>query len=165
MVKIGKKYGVINWEEIRAEYIGGGISQRKLADKYGLSHSLLMMRANREHWKQDKDQVIIKAKAKVEQKAVMAIASNAEIVARIKQKLLLRLEREIDEMPVSNGSETRNSIIDKTDGKKIKESSRAYKLRDFTSALRDLTDDNMNPNDTDNELLRSLLELERRAST
>lgn len=32
----------IDWNAIRAEYIGGGISQRKLAKKYGVSDTTLI---------------------------------------------------------------------------------------------------------------------------
>lgn len=160
MITIGNEHRVINWDVIHAEYIGGGISQRKLADKYGISRSMLMMKANRDGWKEDRDRVQAKARAKTEQKAIDSIASNAERVARIKTKLLIRLEKEIDNMPEDIGSESRQTDINKSKTK-IKESSRAYKLRDFTSALRDLTDETMNPNDSDNELLRSLLEIER----
>lgn len=151
---------MVNWEIIRAEYLGGGISQRKLADKYGISHSMLMMKANRDGWKEARDKVQAKAKARTEQKAIESIASNAEIYSRIKRKLLIRLEKEIDNMPEDIGSESRQTDINKSKSK-INERSKAYKLRDFTSALRDLSDESMNPNDSDNELLRSLLELER----
>ena len=43
---------VIDWNPIRAEYIGGGISQRKLAKKYNLSETTLMKKANAEGWHQ-----------------------------------------------------------------------------------------------------------------
>ena len=47
----------VDWNAIRAEYIGGGISQRKLAKKYGLSEAALMQKANREGWRKDRDEM------------------------------------------------------------------------------------------------------------
>ena len=39
-----------NWKKIKAEYIRGGISQQKLADKYGVSLSTIERRAQLEKW-------------------------------------------------------------------------------------------------------------------
>lgn len=154
-----------DWNSIRAEYIGGGISQRKLAAKYGVSPDVLMQKANREHWKQDRDKAFSRGIAKSQQKAADAISSNAEIAARIKSKLLRKLEREIDALPDSVGSETRNSVVEKsTDRNKsvIKEAVKAYKLRDLAAAYKDLTADMISTETAGSELLQSLMELERR---
>ena len=39
-----------DWAKIRAEYITGGISQRKLAAKYNVSETTLMKKAAAENW-------------------------------------------------------------------------------------------------------------------
>mgnify|MGYP002623825124 CR=1 FL=1 len=39
-----------NWRKIKAEYVRGGISQQKLADKYGVSISTIERRARLEKW-------------------------------------------------------------------------------------------------------------------
>lgn len=39
-----------NWKKIKGEYIRGGISQQKLADKYGVSISTIERRARLEKW-------------------------------------------------------------------------------------------------------------------
>lgn len=156
----------VNWDAIRAEYIGGGISQRKLAKKHGVSDCTLLMRANREHWAQDREKALNKAKTRIEQKAVQAIASNAEIAARIKSKLLRRLEREIDALPEKIGSELINTIVEYGKSEKgnrtRKESSQAHKLRDLTAAYKDLTDGMLMADESGNDLLQSLMDLERR---
>ena len=46
----------INWNAIRAEYIGGGISQRKLAEQYGVAYSTLSNRATNERWNEKREQ-------------------------------------------------------------------------------------------------------------
>ena len=156
-----------DWNAIKAEYISSNISQRNLAAKYGVSADTLMQKANREHWKQERDKTISKGIARAQQKAAATISSNAEVAARIKSKLLRKLEREIDALPDMIGSETRNSVVEKSTGKGkslLKEATKAYKLRDLAAAYRDLTADMQIADNSANPLLQSLLELERRAA-
>ena len=164
-----EKTNTINWDAIRAEYIGGGISQRKLADKHGVNADILMQRANREHWKQDRDKAVSKALAKTQQKAADAICDNVTIAARIRTKLLHRLEKEVDKLPEQIGSETINSIVEygknKQGNRQRKEVSHGYKLKDLAAAYKDLTSDLVQTEESGNELLQSLLELERRSGS
>ena len=89
----------MNWRKIKAEYIAGGISQRKLAEKYGVSASNLMRRANREGWNKKRETAESKAMAKTEQKTAEAVADNAVLLERIKTKLLQRLDEMVDTFP------------------------------------------------------------------
>ena len=156
----------IDWNAIRAEYIGGDISQRDLAQKHGVKVDQLLRRANKEHWFKDREQARSKSAIKAQQKTAEVNADRAVVASRIKLKLLLRLEKEIDALPDLIGSESRKSTVEKTiDIKKdkknpkavINKSTKAYKLKDLTSALKDLTDD-MTLNDTSgNELLQRYL--------
>ena len=164
-----------DWNAIKAEYICGNSSQRELAEKYGVSPAYLMKRANKEHWKQDRDKAVKKGFEKGQQKAADAIADNATIAARIRTKLLRKLEKEIDALPELIGSETRNTILENEyltneKGKaignkpsKAKEVSKSFKLRDLTAAFKDLTADMVTTETAGNELLQSLMELERRS--
>ena len=155
-----------DWNTIRAEYIGGNISQRDLAKKHGVPIDTLLKRANKEHWKDERDNAYNKSAMKAQQKVANVSSNNAEIAARIKGKLLRRLEREIDALPESIGSETRNSVIEKESGKgkhTMKEATKAFKLRDLTAAYKDLTEDMMMADTSGNELLQSLMDLERRS--
>lgn len=157
---------VIDWAPIRAEYIGGGISQRKIADKYNVSVNALFKKANREKWKELRDQADSKGTELAQQKIAEVKADNSTIAARIKTKLLIRLEKEIDRLPESIGSESINTEVEygKNDkgAKMRKEASKSYKLRDLTAAYKDLTDDMTLADNSGNELLQSLLDLERR---
>ncbi|MBO6092535.1 MAG: hypothetical protein J6P40_02755 [Oscillospiraceae bacterium] len=142
-----------NWDAIRAEYIGGGISQRKLAQKWNVSPGALMDKANREHWKQDRDDVQSNALARTKQKAAAAISDNATIVEDIKRNLLLRLKR-IEEKYPMDATEVRTRVGNST---------AIYRIRDLTAAYRDITE-GMQMNDfRSNELLQSLIDLERGA--
>lgn len=100
----------VNWRKIKAEYIAGGISQRKLAEKYGVNRNLLMRIAQREKWKAKRDQVEAKAIERVEQKTAEEVADNAVTLQRIKAKLLKRVETMIDGFPDTNAAEMRERI-------------------------------------------------------
>ena len=97
----------VSWRKIKAEYIAGGISQRKLAEKYGVNRSLLMRIAQREKWKDKRDEVETKALEAVEQKTAEEVADNAVMLQRIKAKLLKKLDGMIDAYPDRNVAEMR----------------------------------------------------------
>lgn len=47
---MANKANAPNWKKIKAEYIKGGISQQKLADKYGIPYGTLHRRVLLEGW-------------------------------------------------------------------------------------------------------------------
>lgn len=142
----------IDWNIIRAEYIGGGISQRKLAKKYGVSETTLMKKANAEGWHKLREKAESKSTAQAQQKTAEAAADNAVIAADIKKRLLMRLSRIEQKYPFDateiRTREGKNTVI--------------FKIRDLTAAFRELTEDITGASDN-NELLQSLLDIERRA--
>ncbi len=123
----------MNWRKIKAEYIAGGISQRALAEKYGVNRNLLMRIAQREKWKDKRDKAEAKALERVEQKTADTVADNAVVLQRIKAKLLNRVESMIDNFPDTNAVEKRE---------KIGNVDYIYRLKDLAavySALEDKT--------------------------
>ena len=120
----------VNWNAIRAEYIGGGISQRKLAEKHGVSADVLMQKANREGWKKDRDKAISKGIAKIQQKSADKIADNATIAADIRKSLLLRLQRIEQKYPM-DATEVRTRKGDNTE---------IFRIRDLTAAYKDIAE-------------------------
>ena len=165
MVIIEKGHKRIDWNAVHAEYIGGGISQRKLAAKYSVTYPALRARADAEGWVEEREEAKRRMIAEASRKTAAVASSNAEIAARIKSKLLRKLEKEIDALPDSVGSETRNSVVEKTGEKGksiIKEAAKAYKLRDLAAAYKDLTAD-MAPGETaGSDLMREFVEASRR---
>ena len=162
----------VNWVQIKAEYIAG-TCQRVLAEKYGVSRSAISNRSRLEKWTQQRE----KTKAKIEQevskkiveKTADAAAENAAIAARIKAKLLKRLEKEIDALPKKIGSEYQSSET-KNEYKmelltKAKTSALKYKMKDLTAAYKDLTEDMTAAVTQTNDLLQSLMDLERKAES
>lgn len=134
---------------IRAEYIGGGISQRELAKKYGVSAGVLMNKANAEGWKKQRDDAESKALAKSVQKAANAVADNATIAAEIQREMLMRLKHTVEKFPL-DATEVRQQ----KDGKTI-----VFKLRDLAATYKDLTEGMPKGEGADMEDLNPLVEL------
>ena len=55
----------MDWKKLRAEYIKGGTSYRKLADKYDVSFHTLRKQAAKENWKALRDEVATKTVTKI----------------------------------------------------------------------------------------------------
>lgn len=86
-----------DWRKIKAEYIRGGVSYRKLSEKYGVSFSTLRKVASKEKWTDLRN----KAEAKRDSKIVESIASQeakrVDKVNSIADKLLARIEMCVDD--------------------------------------------------------------------
>ena len=80
-----------DWSAIRAEYIAGGISLRKLAEKHGVSFNTLKYRAKVERWKGDADTVYHKVTTHLPQKIVVNVVKNAADLATKKDTLAREL--------------------------------------------------------------------------
>lgn len=152
----------LDWAAIRAEYIGGGISLRALAEKYDVSMTVVGKRARQEKWTKLRKEAFEQSAKKAIQKASSVASDNALIAQRIKHKLLSRLEKEIDNLPETIGTErffeTEKREMD--GGRKV--NGMRYKLSDLTQSYKALTGDmpEMNAADTieDDPLTQSLKE-------
>ena len=128
----------VDWNAIRAEYIGGGISQRQLAKKYGVTPGALMQKANREHWQQDKEETVSMALAASKQSTAEAVADNATRAERCRSLLYELIEA--------------HAISMKNNGKV-----RPCDIKHLSGALKDLQTDE--PKQVDIEDLSPLVEL------
>lgn len=54
-----------DWAKIKAEYIRGGISTRKLAEKHGVSYAMVNKHCRNEGWVQLREQKVSKATARL----------------------------------------------------------------------------------------------------
>ncbi len=131
MIDIEEDNKRIDWHAIYAEYIGGGISQRKLAAKHGIPVDILLKKANREHWKADREKTSNKAAMKAQQKVAVAVVDNATIAEDLKKRLLLRLQRIEKAFPM-DATEVRSKVGNHT---------AIFRIRDLTAAYKDLTED------------------------
>lgn len=151
-----------DWNAIKAEYIGGGISQRALAKKHGIPERTLLARANKEKWNDSRKSACNKSVMQAEQKVANVTSDNAAIAQRIKQKLLKRLEKEIDELPEHLGSETYSEVVAKDKKGNRTTKGRRYRLNDLAQSYKtlvgDLPDIDINDSVEDDPLTKSLKE-------
>ena len=140
----------MSWRKIKAEYIAGGISQRALAEKYGVPWGTLRKRANLEGWNAKRKSAEKKAEQKVEQKTAEVVADNAVTLERIKTKLLGKLEGMVDAYPDKNVAELRR----KEGGALL-----IYRMKDIAAIYNALEDKTAKANNADIEDLSPLAEL------
>lgn len=141
---MGKKNKRADWAAIRAEYIGGNIGQKRLAEKYGIAFGTLRDRAKTEGWYQLKQAAIHETGIKAAQKTADAASDNAVTAERIKGRLLEQLEALIERTQLT-ATETRDYDFEGN----LKEINR---LRDLTAAFKDLTGDLPKTQATDDAL-------------
>lgn len=100
----------VDWLAIRNDYINGGGSYRKLAEKYGVNFSVLKDVAVKEKWKKAKEQQTNEIRTKAEQKAQEkisdALSDVAATKARIRVKLIRMAEAWIDKQTDAMGDTT-----------------------------------------------------------
>ena len=86
----------IDWHAIRNDYINGGGSYRKLAEKYGVDKSTIAKKGKEENWKQLKetqtDKTRTKTAQKTEEKISDALSDQAATRARIAAKVTRMVE-------------------------------------------------------------------------
>lgn len=107
-----------DWAAIRAEYIAGGTSYRKLAARYAVSLHTLRKRAEREKWTEMRSQAYAMAGTKSVEKAAEAAATYDSRIYATADKLLDRVSEAIE-------------AIDGTD---------TGSMRQIAAILRDLQD-------------------------
>lgn len=78
----------MDWNKIKAEYIAGGTSYRKLADKYGIPFSNLKNTAIKEGWVKLREQAKNKANTKMVNDVAKDISKNAVKINAVADKLL-----------------------------------------------------------------------------
>lgn len=87
-----------DWAAIRAEYIAGGTSYRKLAARYEVSLHTLRKRAERERWTEMRSRAYAMAGTKSVEKAAEAAAAYDSRIYATADKLLDKVACAIDEV-------------------------------------------------------------------
>ena len=107
----------MDWNKLKAEYIAGGTSYRKLAKKYGVSFSSVRFKAEQEKWTDLKAQAQHSANTKIVESIVEDITEQAASIDSVADKLL----EKITSMLVQEGLTTQS-------------------VKHLTSALKDIKD-------------------------
>ena len=140
----------VSWRKIKAEYIAGGISQRGLAEKYGIPFGTLQKRARIEKWNTKRKAAEAKAVEKVTQKTAEIVSDNAVLLERIKTKLLQKLDGMVDAYPDKNVAELRR----KENGALL-----IYRMKDIAAVYAALEDKTAKGQSADIEDLSPLTDL------
>ena len=142
----------VNWRKIKAEYIAGGISQRKLAEKHGIPVGTLRKRAHLEMWTTKRKVTDTETEQKVSQKTAEIVADNATLLERAKTGLLRRVVEMIENYPATSAAEVKT----KQNGAILK-----YSMKDIAAVLSVLEDKSAKGQTADIEDLSPLTELLR----
>lgn len=102
----------VDWEKIKAEYLAGGTSYRKLAEKHGVPFSTLEKRARSESWSEQRKEVGDKAAAKARQKIVSQRVKDITALERVRTKLIHKLEKTVDRFPDIPGNRMEQSVTE-----------------------------------------------------
>ena len=140
----------MSWRKVKAEYIAGGISQRALAEKYGIPWGTMRTKANKEKWNTKRIAAEKKAMQKAEQKTAEIVADNAVLLERIKTKLLQKLDKMVDAYPETQAAEVRI---------KTKAVDTVYRMKDIAAIYTALEDKTAKGQAADIEDLSPLAEL------
>lgn len=81
-----------DWKKIKSEYIRGGISYRKLAEKYNVSPTTLYRKMKSENWVQKREQTESKVEAKIAEAVVKKEVDKIDRVQNIADILLSKIE-------------------------------------------------------------------------
>lgn len=87
-----------DWKRIKAEYIAGGTSYRKLAEKYKVSLTTLTRTAKREDWRGLRKQTEDKVTSKIVDVVSEKNAKIDDTYYRLVDKLLKKAEKTIDDI-------------------------------------------------------------------
>jgi uncharacterized protein YjcR len=109
----------VDWKRIKAEYIAGGTSYRKLAEKYSVPFGTLRRVAKREGWTQKRTQVEHKTDTKMMEQISDDAAEKAVNIIDVADKLLDKISEFVEAIPLESMAATQA-------------------LKHLTSALKDL---------------------------
>ncbi len=89
----------MDWKKIKAEYIAGGTSYRKLADKYGVPRTTLERTAKTEKWTELRRRANGKAEAKLVENVSVKNAKIDDKYYKLVDMVLDKTEMVIEKMP------------------------------------------------------------------
>lgn len=135
------------WKKIKAEYIAGGTSYRKLAEKYEVKLSALRSVAERENWVELKAQAQHKANTKIVDAVSDIEADRAAKIIDVADKLLDKISEVIDK--VQNTKDIKNISSALKDIKEIKGIKSSADMREQEARIAKLQKDAEKVDDSD----------------
>lgn len=99
LLYIAKGVSTLDWNSIKAEYVTTDISQRSLAQKYGVSPAQVARHSKSEGWVDLRKQRASKTQAKLIDRVIESDVNRLERILIVSDKLLERVEEYIASMP------------------------------------------------------------------
>jgi len=110
----------VDWNKLKAEYIAGGTSYRKLADKHGISFDRLKNIAVKEGWAKLREQAKNKATTKMVNTISNDITKNAVKINNVADKLLDKISAFLDDFEALDSQSIKHLTSSLKDIKDIK---------------------------------------------
>lgn len=120
----------VDWKKIKAEYIAGGTSYRKLCDKYGVSRTTLERKAKEGKWSELRRQAEAKTEAKIIDTVSEHNAKTAIKINDVADKLLEKIAYTLDNVEVLDSQSVKHYASALKDIKEIKGEKSALDLKE-----------------------------------
>ena len=131
----------MDWNKLKAEYIAGGTSYRKLAKKYDVSVNTLQGVAKREKWCELKKQAQDKSTAKIVNSVAEDISQNAIKINDVADKILDKMVTLLAELDVADSQTIKHLTSALKDIKDIKGVKSKIDLREQNARIDKLRKD------------------------
>jgi hypothetical protein len=141
----------VDWNKIKAEYIAGGTSYRKLAEKYGVPFSTLKEHARKEQWTDLREKARHKADTKFANLVGENQAKQSLKINDVADKLLDKIVTLLDEFEGIDSQSIKQLTSSLKDIKDIKGLKSDIDLREQEARIDKLRKDAMTEN-TDTEI-------------
>ena len=137
----------MDWKRIKAEYIAGGTSYRKLAEKYDVSFSTLRKVAAKEKWTELRNKAGAKADTKLVDTVSDKEADKATKINDVADKLLDKISTLIDKVYDTKGIKNISSAL--KDIKEIKGIKSAADMKEQEARIAKLQKEAEKTDDSD----------------
>ena len=141
----------MDWKKIKAEYIAGGTSYRKLAEKHDVSFSTLRKVAAKEQWTELRNKTRAKMDTKISDSVSDKEAEKAVDIIDVADKLLSKISELMDAIPLDTQSMKHLTSALK-DLKEIKGFKSDADMREQEARIRNLEKQAEADNNNDNEI-------------
>lgn len=145
----------MDWKRIKAEYIAGGISYRKLAEKHGVSFNTLKTRAKEEQWYELRQQKDLKTTTKIVESLSDKDAEKAVDIVDVADKLLNKISEYVEAMPldlIASSQTVKHLTSALKDIKEIKGIKSDADMREQEARIAKLRKEAEREDDTTNEI-------------
>jgi hypothetical protein len=149
--QIERRLSVV-WNKIKAEYIAGGTSYRKLAKKYGVSRTKLERKAKDEKWTDLRRQAEVKAEAKIVNAVSDKSAKIDDKYFRLVDMLFDKAEEVIANTPVWSANALKEMSITMKNLKECKGVKSEADMREQEARIKKLQKEAEKEDDTVNEI-------------